>query len=96
MKANSIIKITSWLKFLVKNLRLVGCATVCAKSEVMLKKKVSHNDVGVFENVAKNMVCTTFLTIIICISNKVSTYATLYNSIKFVVLNKNMCSDPDG
>ena len=26
----------SWLKFLGKNLRLVVCATVCAKSEVML------------------------------------------------------------
>ena len=29
-------RITSWLKFLGKNLHLVGCATLCAKSEVML------------------------------------------------------------
>ena len=36
MNASSITKITSWLKFLGKNLRLVGCATVCTKSEVML------------------------------------------------------------
>ena len=36
VNASSITKITSWLKLLGKNLRLVGCATVCAKSEVML------------------------------------------------------------
>ena len=36
VNANSITKITSWPKFMGKNLRLVGCATVCAKSEVML------------------------------------------------------------
>ena len=36
MNASSIIKITSWLKFLGKNLHLMGCATVCGKSEVML------------------------------------------------------------
>jgi len=29
--------ITSWFTFLGKNLHLVHCATVCAKSEVMLK-----------------------------------------------------------
>ena len=34
MNASSITKITSWLKFL-GNLYLVGCATVCGKSEVM-------------------------------------------------------------
>ena len=39
VNASSITKITSWLKFLGKNLRLVGCATVCAKSEVMLGYK---------------------------------------------------------
>ena len=33
-----ITKITSLLKFLGKNLHLVGCATLCAKSEVMLMK----------------------------------------------------------
>ena len=36
VNASSITKITSWLKFLGKNLHLVGCATVCSKSEVML------------------------------------------------------------
>ena len=36
MNASPITKITSWLKFLAKNLHLVGCATVCVKSEVML------------------------------------------------------------
>ena len=36
VNASSITKITSWLKFLGKNLHLVGCATLCAKSEVML------------------------------------------------------------
>ena len=39
MNASPITKITSWFKFLGKNLRLVGCATVCAKSEVMLMLK---------------------------------------------------------
>ena len=36
MNASLITKITSWLEFLGKNLHLVGCATVCGKSEVML------------------------------------------------------------
>ena len=36
MNSSSITKITSWFKFLCKNLHLVGCATVCDKSEVML------------------------------------------------------------
>ena len=36
MNASPITKITSWLKFLGKNLHFVGCATLCAKSEVML------------------------------------------------------------
>ena len=36
MNASPITKITSWLEFLGKNLHLVGCATVCGKSEVML------------------------------------------------------------
>ena len=36
MNASPVTKITSWLKFLGKNLHLVGCATLCAKSEVML------------------------------------------------------------
>jgi hypothetical protein len=36
VNASPIKKITSWFKFLGKNLHLVGCATVCAKSEVML------------------------------------------------------------
>ena len=36
MNASPITKITSWLEFLGKNLQLVGCATVCVKSEVML------------------------------------------------------------
>ena len=40
-------KKTSWLKFLGKNLRLVGCATVCGKSEVMLKI-CTYIDVGVW------------------------------------------------
>jgi hypothetical protein len=40
VNASSITKITSWLKFLGKNLHLVGCATVCGKSEVMLKQTV--------------------------------------------------------
>ena len=31
-----ITKITSWFKFFGKNVYLVGCATLCAKSEVML------------------------------------------------------------
>ena len=38
MNASPITKITSWLKFLGKNLHLVGCATVCCKSEVMLNR----------------------------------------------------------
>ena len=37
MNTSSITKITSWLKFLGKILHLVGCATVCGKSEVMLR-----------------------------------------------------------
>ena len=37
MNASPITKITSWLEFLNKNLHLLGCATVCGKSEVMLK-----------------------------------------------------------
>ena len=37
MNASPITKITRWFKFLSKNLHLVGCATVCAKSEVMIK-----------------------------------------------------------
>ena len=37
MNASPITKITSWLKFLGKNLHLAGCATFCAKSEVMLE-----------------------------------------------------------
>ena len=36
VNASPITKLTSWFKFLGKNLHLVGCATVCAKSEVML------------------------------------------------------------
>ena len=36
VNASPITKITSWLKFLGKNLHLVGCATVCGKSKVML------------------------------------------------------------
>ena len=36
VNASPITKITSWLKFLGKNLHLVGCANLCAKSEVML------------------------------------------------------------
>ena len=36
VNASPITKITSWLKFLGKNLHLVGCATLCAKSKVML------------------------------------------------------------
>ena len=35
VNASPITKITSWLKFFGKNLHLVGCATVCTKSEVM-------------------------------------------------------------
>ena len=38
VNASPIKKIISWFKFLGKNLHLVGCATVCAKSEVMLLK----------------------------------------------------------
>ena len=36
VNASSITKMISWLKFLGKNLHLVCCASVCAKSEVML------------------------------------------------------------
>ena len=36
VNASSITKITSCLKFLGKNLHLMGCANVCGKSEVML------------------------------------------------------------
>ena len=36
MNASPITKISSWLKFLGKNLHLVGCAIVCGKSEFML------------------------------------------------------------
>ena len=36
VNASPITKLTSWLKFLGKNLHLVGCATLWAKSEVML------------------------------------------------------------
>ena len=36
VNASPITKITTWFKFLGKNLHLLGCATVCAKSEVML------------------------------------------------------------
>ena len=36
VNASPITKITSLLKFLGKNIHLVGCATLCAKSEVML------------------------------------------------------------
>ena len=36
MNASPITKITSLLEFLGKNLHLVGCATACGKSEVML------------------------------------------------------------
>ena len=37
VNASPITKIiTSWFKFLGKNLHMVGFATVCAKSEVML------------------------------------------------------------
>ena len=39
VNASPITKITSWLKFLGKNLHLVGCATLCTKSEVMLIHK---------------------------------------------------------
>ena len=37
VNASPITKITSWFKFLGKNLNLVRCAIVCAKSEVMLR-----------------------------------------------------------
>ena len=36
VNASPITKITSWLKFMGKNLHLVGCATLYAKSEIML------------------------------------------------------------
>ena len=36
VNASPIKKLTSWFKFLDKNPQLVSCATVCAKSEVML------------------------------------------------------------
>ena len=42
MNASPITKITSWLEFLGKNLHLVGCATVCGKSEVMLLHILVH------------------------------------------------------
>ena len=41
VNASSITKITSWLKFLGKNFHLLCCATVCAKSEVMLGRVCS-------------------------------------------------------
>ena len=34
---HTVAQATKWLKFLGKNLHLVGRATVCAKSEVMLE-----------------------------------------------------------
>ena len=40
VNASPITKITSWLKFLGKNLHLMGCASLCAKSEVMLLKGI--------------------------------------------------------
>ena len=43
MNASPITKITSWLKFLGKNLHLLGCATLCAKSEVMLMLYYIHS-----------------------------------------------------
>ena len=41
VNASPITKIISWLEFLGKNLNLVGCATVCGKSEVMLMYVIS-------------------------------------------------------
>ena len=49
MNASPITKITSCLEFLGKNLHLVGCATVCGKSEVMLmlsRCNAKYNTVG--------------------------------------------------
>ena len=47
VNASPITKITSWLKFLGKNLHLVGCATLCAKSEVMLILRYYLKDLSV-------------------------------------------------
>ena len=44
MNASTITKITSWFKFLGKNLHLVGCATVYAKSEFMLTHTIVTRD----------------------------------------------------
>ena len=48
MNARPVTKITSWLKFLGKNLHLVSCATLCAKSKVMLLQR--YAPVHVYEN----------------------------------------------
>ena len=45
VNASPITKITSWLKFLGKNLHLVGCATVCGKCEVMLVNKNAPSEI---------------------------------------------------
>ena len=52
VNASPITKITSWLKFLGKNLYLVGCATLCAKSEVMLFKA---DELGVFQGTQRKL-----------------------------------------
>ena len=46
----------------------------------LCKKKVSNNDVGVFENVVRNMAQYFWLLSHLLDSIKVSTYSTLYNS----------------
>jgi hypothetical protein len=48
VNASSITKITSWLNFLSKNLRLMGYATVCAQSEVMLMKDSNKPEIVLF------------------------------------------------
>ena len=59
--ASPITKITSWFKFLGKNLYLVGCVTLCAKSEVMLLfvsvmvQEKSH--ISLHSHYLSNLVC---------------------------------------
>ena len=46
MNASPITKIIGCFKILGKNLHLVGCATVCAKSEVMLNVDDYYSSAG--------------------------------------------------
>jgi hypothetical protein len=62
VNSSSITKITSWFKFLGKNLHLEGCATVCAKSEVMLALTYIIANTSSFGKVQHLAQCFTKLT----------------------------------